>query len=476
MKTSEYTIDITPEPHFISSVRHQKIEPYIALAELIDNAIDAEASEVYITVGSDEIKVKDNGNGIVPSKISSILKFGKHEVSGVHDSMGVYGVGAKDAMSGLGAFAQVRSVAGNELMTLQVDWDELARSTKWEARARREHTDKQTGTEIIIKRLNRTYKLGPICKNLSYLFTPILLKGKKIIVLNQDSGEQRLLEPMLLPKMGDRIVRTIASPDGKWRFRVQAGLVKHNDRKSFTLEYKYRILCDTDEPNENFVPGPRFMAYVELQAGDWEVLKHKDGLIAGRKSTVWLYEQLNAACYDLLSQCHQMASDIRLDSLSSALQNLFDERGGGALKTEKAEIDDVEESLAEQASTCVRVGASRGGKNRKKAAGFSLLIEAFGQLSPLVAVSYTQKLTVVRLNSDHCYVQANRDNTEIVALIAVFGIIIDQCFQEKDPSQQLFAFESETAFLRWQEVSTQIFKDRRSLLSAGEKPKEANHE
>jgi hypothetical protein len=476
MKPSEYIIDITPEPHFISSVRHQKIEPYIALAELIDNAIDAGASEVFISVGADEISVRDNGVGIVHSKISSILKFGKHEVSGACDSMGVYGVGAKDAMSGLGAFAEVRSVAAGELMTLRVDWDELARSSKWEAKARREKTNKPTGTEIIIKRLNRTYKLGPICKNLSYLFTPILFKGKKIIVVNKDSGEQRLLEPMLLPKMSQKIVRLVESPDGKWRFRVQAGLVQHNERRSFTIEYKYRILCTTDEPNEDFVPGPRFMAYVELLSGDWEVLKHKDGLIAGRKSTVWLYNQLNKACYDLLSQCHQAAADIRLDVLSSVLQDLFDERGGEICKPERSIVDEFSDPAARHCNSASAVALRGSGKNRKKSAGFSLLVERFGESNPVVSVSYTQKLTVVRLNLDHRYISANRDNNEILAVIAVFGLMVDQCFEEKDPSQQLFAFESETAFLRWQEVSAHIFNKVESFYPANQKVEEAKHE
>src|SRR5258708_1902725 len=38
--------------------------PHIALAELIKNSYDADATLVEIEVGSDEITVRDNGNGM----------------------------------------------------------------------------------------------------------------------------------------------------------------------------------------------------------------------------------------------------------------------------------------------------------------------------------------------------------------------------------------------------------------------------
>ena len=301
-----FEIDIKPKTHVISSMINQRMEPWVALAELIDNSVDAEATHVEIEIGSEQIVVTDNGRGIHPDHIATIIQIGNHRKLGLANPMGQYGIGAKDAILGLGTYAQIITCHGGTRTTVNVDWKHIENTGRWEVTGSKIPTKEKNGTKIIISNLQRSYRVAPICKKLSHVFYPTLTSGFKIRINKGDDGIMHELRPVVMPIMRERIVEKVRSGDGKLGFHVEAGLVENNPNKSFTLAYKTRIIGDTDQPNMRYVPGSKFMAYVVLDPDNWDILKHKDGLRETAKSE-WLYQKLNEICEPLLKKCHQLS-------------------------------------------------------------------------------------------------------------------------------------------------------------------------
>ena len=72
-----------------------------ALSDLIDNCIDANATEALIEIGKNEsgiqyVKVVDNGDGITPSNLEEAMGLGYKSRKGT-DSLGLFGLGMKTA-------------------------------------------------------------------------------------------------------------------------------------------------------------------------------------------------------------------------------------------------------------------------------------------------------------------------------------------------------------------------------------------
>ncbi|NBS79805.1 hypothetical protein EBS57_08385 [bacterium] len=455
-------IDIKPTTHVISSIINQRMEPWVALAELIDNSVDAEATHVDIDIGSEQIVVRDNGRGIHPDNISTIIQIGNHRKLGLANPMGQYGIGAKDAILGLGTFAQIITCHGGRKTTVSVDWKHIENTGAWEVTGETVATKEKNGTTIIISNLHRTYRVERICNRLRQVFYPTLISGFRIRINKGDDGAMHDLRPVIMPTMRERIVERVRSEDGKLGFHVEAGLVDNNPNKSFLLAYKTRIIGDTDQPNMDYVPGSKFMAYVVLDPDDWDILKHKDGLRETAKSD-WLYRRLNEVCEPLLNRCHQMAQDIKLDEISSSLDAIFEFKGGEVKPRKAQALDDLDNSLLGKRTGPVTPVATRtGGKKRRRSGGFKVLIEAMGKENKMHTVSHQGDLVVVRLNSDYRAISDSRENFEILRLHALYALLMYITMggdPDGDPRQMLLALDSVEPESKYHEAAGRIFRD-----------------
>ena len=88
-------IDITPATSMLRAMKSQNFTTVRMLGELIDNSLDAGADRIEIfRTSKKEWIIRDDGMGI--KDVMSVLRHGVH--SSGSDSIGVYGVGLKDAV------------------------------------------------------------------------------------------------------------------------------------------------------------------------------------------------------------------------------------------------------------------------------------------------------------------------------------------------------------------------------------------
>lgn len=71
-----------------------------AIKELVQNGIDAEATEISILIKDDQVIVKDNGNGMTPKEIKTYFKvFGDTAKRDTQENIGQFGMGRGQIMS-----------------------------------------------------------------------------------------------------------------------------------------------------------------------------------------------------------------------------------------------------------------------------------------------------------------------------------------------------------------------------------------
>lgn len=86
--------DFTPKSHLLESHTNNNMPWWQALAELIDNALDANAKSVSIIVAGKTLTVKDDGNGV--EDVLSLFRLGEHRKS-KSTKLGRYGGGVRYA-------------------------------------------------------------------------------------------------------------------------------------------------------------------------------------------------------------------------------------------------------------------------------------------------------------------------------------------------------------------------------------------
>lgn len=129
------TIDITPDKSIYHKIGEANYSISDAIAELVDNSIDAsneEGVEIYIILNKkdEKILIEDNGKGMdkeVASK-SLVLAHSKK-----HDALGEFGLGLKSACTSLGTFFSITSTPdkSEEKYTLEYDKEKFLQSSDW---------------------------------------------------------------------------------------------------------------------------------------------------------------------------------------------------------------------------------------------------------------------------------------------------------------------------------------------------------
>ncbi|MBU1046876.1 ATP-binding protein [Patescibacteria group bacterium] len=129
------TIDITPDKSIYHKIGEANYSISDAIAELVDNSIDAsntEGVEVFIILDkkNNKIIVEDNGKGM-DKKIASKSLVLAH--SNKHDSLGEFGLGLKSACTSLGTHFTLTTTSKNseEKYYLEYDRDLFLSSNEW---------------------------------------------------------------------------------------------------------------------------------------------------------------------------------------------------------------------------------------------------------------------------------------------------------------------------------------------------------
>lgn len=220
-KNDDFEEVIPSARRLIQSERWQQYEFPSAVAELIDNSIDADATEIVIKVEFDGenswVMVCDNGGGMPEDKLKEAMRYGSQNEYGER-SQGKFGLGLKKA-----SFSQCKhwlvatrnESPNNEIMARVWDLDHVDKTNKWEiARTNprtldpkvAEYLQNKTGTVILWQKLDRILeyenpnterarkKLTKMCRDLEehlamvfHRFISGEVLGKKLkIILNEN--------------------------------------------------------------------------------------------------------------------------------------------------------------------------------------------------------------------------------------------------------------------------------------------------
>jgi Histidine kinase-, DNA gyrase B-, and HSP90-like ATPase len=206
-----------PNPaRLIESLRHIGYSNYEAIADIVDNSYDADASKVSIEVaksGDDfEIMISDDGSGMDKETLDQALRLGSLTERDAATDLGKFGMGLVTAGLSLSRRTHVITKRQSEYFTSIVDVDEIQRSNKFckhlasssgdEMRLFDQKVGKvESGTLVTLTKTdaltnrNTTQVANVLRKHLGEVHRHFLLAGKPIFI----NGERTIpVDPLML--------------------------------------------------------------------------------------------------------------------------------------------------------------------------------------------------------------------------------------------------------------------------------------
>ncbi len=155
----------------MTSMRDMGYDFATAVADVVDNSVEARATHVAIDVRFDAddswVRIVDNGTGMKPAQIREALRYGSEREYDGHESLGKFGLGLKTASLSQCQRIIVASRSSKERAEIYAySWDleHVHATDKWEILevARNEHPEllrdplaDHTGTVVLWQRLDR---------------------------------------------------------------------------------------------------------------------------------------------------------------------------------------------------------------------------------------------------------------------------------------------------------------------------------
>lgn len=123
-------MDISPDTHFLESIRADRGSYTALLAEAVDNSFDAGSTEISLGINKNAITMQDNGIGITKDRQGAIVRLGEHGPMPT-TALGTFGIGLKYHAISAGNVLDVSSISADGRMTLYVNWEQVVRNGKW---------------------------------------------------------------------------------------------------------------------------------------------------------------------------------------------------------------------------------------------------------------------------------------------------------------------------------------------------------
>lgn len=317
--SSEY-LDITPEPHYLESVRADKGSWSELLAEAVDNSLDADADQVAIDLLPDTVTIEDNGRGITRDREDAIVKLGAHRPM-PNTKLGRFGIGIKYNAISAGQHFFVESTSRDGRMTLAVDWPQVIRSKRWQIPRPHWSVIRPPGTGTIIEISRLRWKrpqekdVQAAREHLSHIFYPAIQSGATIRMNGQHL--QLLQEPL----MTDVVEQTVQLPNGKGAHVRGGMLVESGPLYQVQVSYKHRVIKSKSTFGcKDFTGTRRMFARVTLTA-DWGLTRFKDDL--EDPDDEQLEEAVFAILEPVLDKCRKASWNLKVDELTEAINDLL---------------------------------------------------------------------------------------------------------------------------------------------------------
>jgi hypothetical protein len=272
-------MDISPETAILDGLQNQNLQWHVCLGELIDNAFDAGAPGVDITIkrqkGKSTLVVLDHGPGC--DDLSLLVTLGKRRKRST-TKLGRYGIGAKDALLSFGDSVTIESTCAGVYRSLNVNWKNIQRANSWRIHKPSEcPSDGPPGLRITVEPLRGTSittaerKQG-LVEKLSKTYTPAIKDGRQI-TFNGVPIPAYKLPPLEHQKTEDVYVRNK-------RAHVTMGVTPegHITRENgLTIAFGYRVILYGQRHGLGSDPTPGLFGWVDLLDG-WQLTKNKDNI------------------------------------------------------------------------------------------------------------------------------------------------------------------------------------------------------
>ena len=193
--------------HFLLSLKNnQAMSWHIVLTELIDNAIDAQATTIVAGWKGNKFSLHDDGTGVSPQGFEALYTLGGHVKEPTRYSIGRYGIGFKEAAGWLWGRTSVTSFHKKDCRKLVIDWEyEVNRGKAHDKVAPVVFLKKNAGmfhTKIECDRTKRKMPtpeyLSRIIRQLEHTYRPALEAGLSIELIRGED-EAITLKPAVDP-------------------------------------------------------------------------------------------------------------------------------------------------------------------------------------------------------------------------------------------------------------------------------------
>ena len=428
--------DYTPDPHILLSLANQGLSWWKALAELIDNSLDAGADRVEVSIKGRTVTITDNGKGM--TDIVGALRLGGHMPANGR-GLGVYGVGLKDAWLSSGNKINVVTVRNGLKTELTIDTKTIG--ANWEGPDPVvTPTDATSGTAITLYLRAGKHSPDPShVRKLARIFSPGIVQGKQIVYAKGQKAPVSLAA-VALPEFQESVQDSF-EVNGK-DVQINIGILKPEGKMEdgpFWLAYRHRIIDGTSLGTKD-LSGQSMGGMITLGDG-WKFTKNKDGM--SDDDTDRLGDAIYERIEHLLTKADQMAVDVESNQIRSELELLINNAVSGAKR-------EARDSTGESTGTVTPIGT---GRKRRKANQVSGKKGAVGKAIPArksgslkidwiqmdddLIGRYDSLGKTVQLNIDHPFVQIQKGEHNNAALFAVAFSVYSEWVCTNDGDQPL---------------------------------------
>jgi hypothetical protein len=434
-------VHLPPAPHLLASLANANLPWWKALAELVDNSLDAGATRVVIDITNRVLTVSDDGSGC--EDITSVFKLGDHKRRKT-SKLARYGIGAKDAWLSCSDTMEVITCCGKKESTMKVNYIEWMQNN-WNA-PDSEVRECSGPSGTVIKLPLRHGKSNPsddAFRSLAFAFTPAISHGIQIV--KSVKGKKTVLTPVEMPVRND-VVQSEFEIDGK-SVKIDIGILPDGvsiNTKPFWLIYGHRIIDDTSIGAGQQYSVRRMAGTIHLGDG-WALAKNKDDLSENQER---LADAIFVRIEHILKKADQLAETIESSALRGELQQMLNQAVSEANKG-KAKRD--------KGNTVGTIAPKDTGKRHRKASkvhGLGDVVCTNGksgrrggyvldwcELEPSVLGSFDRTGMRVSLNLNNGLISLAKSESNRAALTAcAVALIADYGCRHDEKGNELFKF------------------------------------
>jgi hypothetical protein len=315
-------MDITPDTHFLKSIRGARVDYTVLCGEAVDNAFDAGAREIKIYVDRDEIIFEDDGSGITRDNVAALFRLGDHRAMNT-TQLGRFGMGIKVQAINAGDLFDVQSTSAEGRIRLQADWQAVVKSGRWELPEPQSIpalVGRPTSTKLRIAKLRPArFDLEKIRWELAMRFHPALAEERRIWLNDQP------ITAAPDPEMSDVVTAALALSGGRWA-ELRAGiLVRPSKLRKVHVAYGHRVIMPESNTGCDNYTGLNQM-FARLTIGgpirSWHLGQFKDDLTDEDER-----EELEAAALEvmrpILEKVDRASSSARVDEMRDLLNDML---------------------------------------------------------------------------------------------------------------------------------------------------------